>query len=93
MSKYHLCLSTIKTKERLLHVFPSHNNAQKGLRRESNPGLPHPKREFYHLTTKPSQYMKEGVHFVIELFIRKFLFDYFPLLKQIKTIQNFQIDE
>ena len=26
---------------------------QKGLRRESNPGLPHPKREFYHLTTKP----------------------------------------
>jgi hypothetical protein len=37
--------------------------------------------------------MKEGVHFVIELFIRKFLFDYFPLLKQIKTIQNIQIDE
>ncbi len=27
---------------------------QKGLRRESNPGHPHPKRVFYHLTTKPS---------------------------------------
>ena len=26
---------------------------QKGLCRESNPGLPYPKREFYHLTTKP----------------------------------------
>ena len=28
----------------------------KGLRRESNPGHPHPKRVFYHLTTKPSCY-------------------------------------
>ena len=28
--------------------------AKKGLRRESNPGHPHPKRVFYHLTTKPS---------------------------------------
>ena len=27
---------------------------KKGLRRESNPGHPHPKRVFYHLTTKPS---------------------------------------
>ena len=27
--------------------------AKKGLRRESNPGHPHPKRVFYHLTTKP----------------------------------------
>ena len=27
--------------------------SQKGLRRESNPGHPHPKRVFYHLTTKP----------------------------------------
>ena len=26
---------------------------KKGLRRESNPGHPHPKRVFYHLTTKP----------------------------------------
>ena len=29
---------------------------KKGLRRESNPGHPHPKRVFYHLTTKPSCY-------------------------------------
>ena len=28
---------------------------KKGLRRESNPGHPHPKRVFYHLTTKPLQ--------------------------------------
>ena len=28
-------------------------SVQKGLRRESNPGHPHPKRVFYHLTTKP----------------------------------------
>ena len=27
---------------------------KKGRRRESNPGHPHPKRVFYHLTTKPS---------------------------------------
>ena len=38
-----------------------HIIVQKGLRRESNPGLPHPKREFYHLTTKPRhvQYTSE----------------------------------
>ena len=30
--------------------------SQKGLRRESNPGHPHPKRVFYHLTTKPWYY-------------------------------------
>ena len=28
---------------------------KKGLRRESNPGHPHPKRVFYHLTTKPTK--------------------------------------
>ena len=33
----------------------SREKEEKGLRRESNPGHPHPKRVFYHLTTKPLQ--------------------------------------
>ena len=36
---------------------------KKGLRRESNPGHPHPKRVFYHLTTKPS--VRDGDRCVI----------------------------
>ena len=44
---------------------------KKGLRRESNPGHPHPKRVFYHLTTKPSCYY---VLIVVMLPLERYIF-------------------
>ena len=40
---------------------------KKGLRRESNPGHPHPKRVFYHLTTKPLHNVEESEPMTVSL--------------------------
>ena len=53
-------------------------NLKIGLRRESNPGHPHPKRVFYHLTTKPSVlFLSFFLLFFLSLFLFYYLFSFF----------------
>ena len=60
---------------------------KKGLRRESNPGHPHPKRVFYHLTTKPSCYTTFllavlPTYQLIRLYLHRLLSPHILLLKK-----------